>query len=97
MQIRFVVVSMTIVLFGSACGLKGPLYRPEDRQQASQPAPGEATNTPKPRRPRPAPQVQKEDRGDPATETSAPVTPVDPERAPDVADPVQSMPADESR
>lgn len=92
MQPKFLVVLAVVVLLSSACGLKGPLYRPEDRQQTD--AQGDAESD-KLRRPRPAPQVQKEGQSSTPTDTSVPVSPVDPEAAP--APPEGSTPADESR
>lgn len=83
-----VAITLLAALSASACGLKGPLYRPEERQEAAQTTPAE---TDKQRRPRPAPQVQKEDR---PTAVSPPVSPVDPERAPGTLQLQQSPPAD---
>ncbi|MET0987272.1 MAG: lipoprotein [Steroidobacteraceae bacterium] len=94
MQSKFVVILIAISLFGSACGLKGPLYRPEERQQ---PVATGAAESDKLKRPRPAPQVQKEDQPSTPTDTSVPASPADPERAPASTEPVQSMPADETR
>jgi predicted small lipoprotein YifL len=60
-----------------ACGLRGPLYLPADKQAAVEAAESEDGSA-KPRRPAPAPQSQKRDRDD---ETSAPTTaPHDPDR-----------------
>lgn len=79
-----------LLLFSLAgCGLKGPLYLPDDQQQAVPP-----TETPKPifegskvRTLPPAPQAQKKDRertgADPSTPSQSqppPVSPPDPDR-----------------
>ena len=94
MQSKFIVTLIAISILGSACGLKGPLYRPDDRQQPAAASPAESDKL---KRPRPAPQVQKEDLPSPPTDTSVPASPADPERAPASTEPVQSMPAEETR
>jgi predicted small lipoprotein YifL len=64
-----------------ACGLRGPLYLPGDKQ-AAQAAQAEAAESEdgseKPRRPAPAPQSQKRDRDDDASSPST--APHDPDR-----------------
>jgi predicted small lipoprotein YifL len=86
---------LAVLLFSLAgCGLKGPLYLPDDQQQAVPP-----TETPKPifegskvRTLPPAPQAQKKDRdrartepstldpGEPTQSQPTPVSPPDPDR-----------------
>jgi predicted small lipoprotein YifL len=86
---------LAVLLFSLAgCGLKGPLYLPDDQQQAVAP-----TETPKPifegskvRALPPAPQSQKKDRertrtepsmtdpGEPTQSQPTPVSPPDPDR-----------------
>lgn len=81
------VLAFANLLALSACGLKGPLYRPEERTQSTQ----EATVPAEPdklRRPRPSPQVQKEDRD----RADTPAEPTDRPAAPDPDRPASSTP-----
>ena len=96
MQSKFLIVCLAVMTCGSGCGLKGPLYRPGEQSESAEKALSESEKL---RRPRPAPQVQKEDRTDAPTNPGATVTPVDPEAPSDSssAAPVESMPADETR
>lgn len=84
---------MPVLLFGLAgCGLKGPLYLPDDKQEEV-PTPASAAPAKRPvlegssvRTLPPAPQSQKKDRQRanpstaPAESTSPPVSPPDPDR-----------------
>jgi len=85
---RFGLAALLFSLAG--CGLKGPLYLPDDQQQAVPPAEttqpvfeGSKVRMPSP----PAPQAQKKDRDRARTDPSAPnqslptpVSPPDPDR-----------------
>lgn len=81
---------LVCVITLTACGLKGPLYRPDEPAQTGQAVPAEPDKL---RRPRPAPQVQKEPLP-PPTQQPAPVSPVDPD-APNRSG-VEPLPADET-
>ncbi len=87
-QFSRVVVLLGCAFMLAACGLKGPLYRPDEAAQAS------PNDEDKLRRPRPAPQAQKEPLPAP-TEQVPPVTPVEPDEP--TANGIESMPADETR
>ncbi|MGH8175024.1 MAG: LPS translocon maturation chaperone LptM [Steroidobacter sp.] len=71
-----------VALLISGCGLKGPLYLPDQPQQEPV-APASETTAPRKRRtaPNPAPQSQKEDAAESATAPSVP--PPDPDRPAD--------------
>jgi predicted small lipoprotein YifL len=88
---------MPVLLFGLAgCGLKGPLYLPDDKQQevpaSGQPAKRPVLEGSRVRTLPPAPQAQKKDRErdeqstspsqstDPSGSTLPPVSPPDPDR-----------------
>jgi predicted small lipoprotein YifL len=79
MPIRALSLALIALAALSACGLRGPLYLPDDQNtDAEQAAPGDDS---KPRRPAPAPQSQKRDR-DGQGENEAPTqsAPPDPDR-----------------
>lgn len=80
------VYGLMLVMALAGCGLKGPLYDP-NQQRAADESSVEANNTEseknKNRRPRAAPQSQKEDRDRadaPAQDTDQPAAPLDPDR-----------------
>jgi predicted small lipoprotein YifL len=69
-------VALTAPLMLGACGLRGPLYLPEDRPQVAgegaQPAPAAAGGKSDTPVAQPAPQAQKRDRAAQASEQVAP-------------------------
>jgi predicted small lipoprotein YifL len=82
---------LAVLLFSLAgCGLKGPLYLPDDKQQQVPPstAPKPVFEGSKVLMPAPAPQAQKKDRGRTSSDQStlspaqpSPVSPPDPDRS----------------
>jgi predicted small lipoprotein YifL len=75
-SIQTLVASSIISLMLSGCGLRGPLYLPEDKAQVAsdgaQPAPVASDTKADASVPQPAPQAQKRDRATQATEQPAP-------------------------
>lgn len=81
MPIRALCLALIALAALCACGLRGPLYLPDDKQaaDAEQAAPGNGSG--KSRRPAPAPQSQKRDRDNGQDEAPAPSSaPPDPDR-----------------
>jgi predicted small lipoprotein YifL len=83
MPIRAFSLALLALAALSACGLRGPLYLPDDKQSADA---GQAENGDTPgkpqRRPAPAPQSQKRDRGEAPAESGAPPDPDRPATVP---------------
>jgi predicted small lipoprotein YifL len=71
-----------ISLLSTACGLKAPLYLPDEKEQEVAPT-DQGTNKRRVIIPRPAPQGPKQDRIDAgkATNQTAPTPPADPDRS----------------
>jgi predicted small lipoprotein YifL len=93
-QVPRVLLATMLALAAAGCGLKGPLYSPDDKKETVGTPTTEPSNnkrrTPVP----PAPQAQKKDAADagvnpaPSSDTqSAPASPTDPDRPAD-AEPV---------
>ena len=65
-SIQALLVALTASLMLGGCGLRGPLYLPEDKPQVAskgaQPAPAATGEKSDPSVPQPAPQAQKRDR-----------------------------------
>ncbi|MEQ1579377.1 MAG: lipoprotein [Steroidobacteraceae bacterium] len=70
------IVALTAPLMLGACGLRGPLYLPEDKPQVAGegalPAPAATGGKSDVSVPQPAPQAQKRDRATQSTEQVAP-------------------------
>ena len=67
-----------LFLLAAGCGLKGPLYAPDDTKDTSCPPSAASNQRKRQTAPAPAPQSQKEDRATeelPASDTAQPVTP----------------------
>lgn len=73
-QVFVVALQGPLVLGG--CGLRGPLYLPEDKSQVvsegAQPAAADPSGKTEPSVPQPAPQAQKRDRATQSVEPPAP-------------------------
>jgi predicted small lipoprotein YifL len=83
MSIRAFSFALLALAALSACGLRGPLYLPDDKQAADSEQAEDGNTSGKPqRRPAPAPQSQKRDRGEAPAGSSAPPDPDRPASVP---------------
>jgi predicted small lipoprotein YifL len=69
----------SISLLNTACGLKAPLYLPDEKEQEV--APSDTESAKRRVTPRPAPQAPKQDRIDADRSQSGPTPPADPDRS----------------
>jgi predicted small lipoprotein YifL len=75
--IQVFVVALLVPPMLGGCGLRGPLYLPEDKPQVesegAQPAAADPSGKPDASAPQPAPQAQKRDRATQPVEQAAPL------------------------